>query len=97
MSFLTELERSIKWKESLGLSLILRFLEAGSPFQTEVGVRANGWLFCLSDLQVEPQFLSLSSRREVFFINLFKLNLNITSFATKDRYLKHLRDIHSEN
>ena len=41
-------------------SLILRFPEAGSPFGTEVEVRASGWFFCFSDLQVEPQFLSLS-------------------------------------
>ena len=38
----------------------LRFLEEGSPFQTEVKVKASGWLFCFSDLQVEPQFLTLS-------------------------------------
>ena len=29
------------------------------PFQTEVEVRASGWMLCFSDLQVEPQFLTL--------------------------------------
>ena len=28
--------------------------------QTEVEVRASGWLLCFSGLQVEPQYLSLS-------------------------------------
>ena len=31
----------------------------GWPFQTEVEVRDSGWLFGFSDLQVEPQCLSL--------------------------------------
>ena len=61
ISLIPELERIVKWEETaLSLSLILRFLEAGSPFQTEVEVRASGWLLCFSGLQVEPQFLSLS-------------------------------------
>lgn len=34
-------------------------MEAGSPFWSEVEVRANGWLLCFSDLQVEPQYLSV--------------------------------------
>ena len=41
-------------------SLILRFLEAGLRFQTEVEVRASVWLFCCFNLQVEPQFPTLS-------------------------------------
>ena len=37
------LERNIKQEETdLRHSLILRFLEAGSPFWTEVEVKANG-------------------------------------------------------
>ena len=40
-------------------SLILRFVEAGLPFWTKVEVRARGWLLCFSEIQVEPQFLSL--------------------------------------
>ena len=60
MPLTPELERIIKQEETaLSLSLILRFLEAGSPFWTEAEVRASGWLFCFSDLQFEPQFLSL--------------------------------------
>ena len=52
MPLIPELERILKWKETgFRLSLILRFLEAGSPFWTEVEVRASGWLFCFSDLQ----------------------------------------------
>ena len=39
---------------------LLRFQETGSPFQTEVKVRASGWLLCFSDLQVEHQFLIFS-------------------------------------
>ena len=58
MPLIPALGRNIKWEE-IALSLILRFLEAGSPFQIEVEVRASGWLFCFSDLEVEPQFLSL--------------------------------------
>ena len=58
MPLIPALGRNIKWEE-IALSLILRFLEAGSPFQKEVEVRASGWLFCFSDLEVEPQFLSL--------------------------------------
>ena len=53
------LERNVRLEETaLRYSLILRFLEAGSSFQTEVEVRASGWLFCFSDLQDEPQYLS---------------------------------------
>ena len=26
-------------------------------FRSDVAVRANGWLLCFSDLQVEPQYL----------------------------------------
>ena len=37
-------------------SLILRVLEEELPFQTEVKVKASGWLFCFPDHQVEPQF-----------------------------------------
>lgn len=49
------LERNIRWEETVLMhSLILRFLEAGSPFWTKVEVRASGYLFCFSDLQVEP-------------------------------------------
>ena len=33
----------------------------GHHFHTEVKVRASGWLLCFSGLQVEPQYLSLSS------------------------------------
>ena len=45
---------------SLSCSLLLRFQEVELPFQTEVKLRANGLLFYFSDLQVEPQFLTLS-------------------------------------
>ena len=48
-----------KMGEDISYSLILRFLEAGLPFRTEVEVRASGWLFCFSDLQIESEFLSL--------------------------------------
>ena len=37
----------------------LRFLEVECLFWTEVEVRASGYLFCFSDLQVEHQYLSL--------------------------------------
>ena len=61
MPSIPELERTIKREETaLSLRLILRFLEAESPFWTEVEVRASGWLFCFFDLQVEPQYLSLN-------------------------------------
>lgn len=33
---------------------------AGTPFQSEVELRAGGWLFCLSDHQLGPQYLSLA-------------------------------------
>ena len=60
ISLIPELERIVKWEETaLSLSLSLRFLQAGSPFWTEVEVRASDWLFWFSDLQVEHQFLSL--------------------------------------
>ena len=36
---------------ALRLSLILKFLVAGSAFQTEVKVKASGWLFYFCDLQ----------------------------------------------
>ena len=56
-----ELEGIIKQEETaLSHSLILRFLEGESPFWTEVEIRESGWLFYFSDLQVEPQYLSLS-------------------------------------
>ena len=61
MPLLQAVERIIKQEETaLHLSLILRFLEAESPFQTEVEVKASGWLLCFLNLQVENQFLSLS-------------------------------------
>ena len=61
MILIPELERIIKWEETaFSFSPILRFLEADSPFHTEAEVRASGWLFCFSDLQAEPQFLSLT-------------------------------------
>ena len=60
MPLIPELEKIIRREETaLSLSLILRFLKAGSPFWTEVEVRASGCLFCFSDLQVEYQFPSL--------------------------------------
>ena len=60
ISLIPELERIVKWEETaLSLRLILRFLEAGSPFKTEVKVTARGWLFCFLDLWVESQFLIL--------------------------------------
>ena len=60
MPLISVLKMIIKWEETvLRHSLILRFLEAGSPFWTEVEARASGWLLCVSDLQVELQFLSL--------------------------------------
>ena len=35
-------------------------METGSLlFQSEVEIRASGWLLCFSDLQLEPQYLSL--------------------------------------
>ena len=34
-------------------------MEAGPQFQFEVEVTAGGWVFCFSDLQVKPQYLSL--------------------------------------
>ena len=65
MPLIPALEKNTRREETaLRLSLILGFLEAGSPFWTEVEVRANDWLFCFSGLQVEPQYLSL-----IFFIN----------------------------
>ena len=60
MPLIPELDRIIKWEETdLRPSLILIFLEAGLVFQTEVEVRASGWLLCFLDIQVEPQFQSL--------------------------------------
>ena len=48
MPLIPELERIIKQEETaLRLRLILRFLEAGSPFQTEVEVRASDCCFAL--------------------------------------------------
>ena len=42
MPLVTELERFIKWEETvLRNSLILGFVEAGLPFWTEVEVRAS--------------------------------------------------------
>ena len=60
MSLIPAPERNMT-KEETGLThrLILRFLEAGSPFQTKVEVRAVGWLFWFSDFQVDPQNLTL--------------------------------------
>ena len=56
-----ESERIIRREETAHRhSLILRFLEAESIFRTEVEVRACVWLLCFLNLQVEPQFLSLS-------------------------------------
>ena len=63
MPLILELERIIKRgghrEADLTHSLILRFLETGFPFWIEIEVRANGWLFCFFELQVEPKFLSL--------------------------------------
>ena len=56
MPLIQALERIIKHEE-IAHSLILRFLEAGLPFHTEVEVRASGCLLYFLDLQVEPQFL----------------------------------------
>ena len=58
MPLIPALERNIRGGDS-SHSLILKFLEAGLPFQTEVEVTASDWLLCFSDLQVEPE-LSVS-------------------------------------
>ena len=43
MPLIPALERIIRWEETaLRHSLILRFLETGLPFWTEVEVRASG-------------------------------------------------------
>ena len=58
------------------LSLILRFLEAGSPFQSEIEVRTSGWLLCFSDLQVKLHYLSLG-----FYYSCY--NSDIGSFCVE--------------
>ena len=59
MPLIPALERTTRGEETaLTHSLILRFLEAGSPLLTEVKVKASGWLFCFSDLQVELMSVS---------------------------------------
>ena len=66
LGFLSSLQNSPREDYKMGGNssqadnLILRFWKAGVPFQTEVEERASGWLFYFSDLQVEPQFLTLS-------------------------------------
>ena len=40
-------------------------------FRTEVEVRASGWLFCLLDFQVEPQFLTLTFHLIVFHFDCY--------------------------
>ena len=57
MSLISALERNIREEETH--NFILRFPKAVSPFRSEVEVRDSDWLFYFSDLQVEPQFLSL--------------------------------------
>lgn len=48
------LERNMRWgKTALRHNLVLRFREAGWPFQIEVEVRASGWQLNFSNLQVE--------------------------------------------
>ena len=60
MPLIPALERNVKQEAAaLSHSLILRFLEAGLPFQTEVELRASSWCFVLffsPDFQVEPNF-----------------------------------------
>ena len=51
-------EYKIGGDNSLSVSFC-EFLGAGSSFQIEVELRATDWLFCSSDLQVEPHCLSL--------------------------------------
>ena len=42
-----------------------------TPFQFEVVMRASNWLLCFSDLQVEPQYLSLSIYYSCCRVGLF--------------------------
>ena len=60
MPLIPALGRNIRQEESVHThSLLLRFLEAGPPFQTEVEIKVSGWLFCFFDIRVETQYLSL--------------------------------------
>ena len=55
MLLIPELERIIKWKETtLRHSLILRFLEPGKPFLTEVEVRTVADCFAFGDFRLNP-------------------------------------------
>ena len=53
------------------------FLEAELLFWTEEEVRASGWMFSFSDLQVEPQYLALGF-----------INCSTGSFLVNENYIE---------
>ena len=42
-----------------------------TPFQSEVEIRDSNWPLCFSDLQIEPQYLSLGIYYSCYRVGLF--------------------------